>query len=107
MDRATAVLELVERVPVEELISTRELRQSMLFDIVVIGEALGQVSKQVQSLEPDVPWRVVSDTRNRFIHRYWQIDVIVLREIVIRDLPLLANALGRLVEILDRELRPS
>ncbi len=54
-------------------------------------------------LEPSIPWRDITDTRNQIIHAYWQIDLSIVVEMIDRDLVPLAAALDRLIAVLERE----
>jgi uncharacterized protein with HEPN domain len=79
------------------LSGSREVLHAILFDIIVIGEALHHVSAEVQGLSTDIPWTAVWRTRNFFVHAYWNVDPYVVHEIVERDLPPLIDALGALL----------
>lgn len=95
---------LAERYGVDVVLGTREFLHSVLFDIVVIGEALNKVSGDVQALADDVPWRRAADTRNRFIHGYWSIDPSYIVVLIEDGLPALVEAISRLMAILEREV---
>jgi uncharacterized protein with HEPN domain len=87
------------------LSGARDVLQAILFDIIVIGEALHYVSLDVQSLAPDLPWKAAWSTRNLFVHAYWAVDPRFVHEMVERDLPLLIDALGALLrQLKDRRL---
>ena len=57
----------------------------------ILGEAAGRVSPELKARHPEVPWRDVSDTRNRIIHRYFDVDLQIVQSIVENDLPSLAK----------------
>lgn len=48
----------------------RERRQSLILNIILLGEALAKVSVQTRALGAQVPWRIINGTRNRLIHAY-------------------------------------
>ena len=55
---------------------------SLVYDATVrnlelIGEAATHVPDAIRAAHPNVPWRLVVATRNRLIHGYLGIDVIV------------------------------
>jgi uncharacterized protein with HEPN domain len=53
---------------------TDELLQSaVLHWIEIIGEAARGVGDKVRTAHPDVPWRVITDMRNRVSHGYFDI----------------------------------
>lgn len=44
-------------------------------NFIIIGEASGQIPKQVRDNFPLVPWRDMSDMRNYVAHNYWGVEV--------------------------------
>lgn len=63
-----------------------------------IGEAANRVSADSRERNADIPWKQVVGVRNRIVHDYMDIDYDVIWEIVAHDLPLLVQALSRIVE---------
>ncbi len=43
-----------------------------------LGEAAGKVSAELRSAHPEIPWLAASDTRNRLIHGYDDLDYSIL-----------------------------
>ncbi len=43
---------------------------SVAYDVLIIGEAVDKIPKSVQEKNPQVPWRVLNDIRNKHIHEY-------------------------------------
>ena len=72
---------------------TDELLQSaVLHWIEIIGEAARGVGDKVRTAHPEVPWRVITDMRNRVSHGYFDIDLDVVWNTVTRDLPKLQES---------------
>lgn len=63
----------------------------------ILGEAAKGVSAPTTGANPHVPWRQIAGTRDRIIHRYFEVDPDIIWDIVIHDLPPL---LGQLEQIL-------
>ena len=69
----------------------------------ILGEAAARVSPELKTRYPEVPWRDISDTRNRVIHGYFDVDMEIGQSIIKDDLPLLAQKLETaLVEIFEQ-----
>lgn len=73
-----------------------------LYDLVIIGEALSKIPKDVQSLAPEIPWRAITGLRNYVVHSYWRVDLELVADIVERRLEPLILSLERLTENLRR-----
>ena len=60
--------------------------------VIQIGELVGELSDEVKALAPSVPWRVIKDTRNFYVHAYGAIDLESVWETLIHDIPALKSA---------------
>lgn len=61
--------------------------------IVIIGEAVNTISEELRQQNSEIPWALISGTRNRLIHGYVDIDLDIIWTIVTRDLPKLITQL--------------
>ncbi len=66
--------------------------------IEIIGEAAANLSSELREAYPDVLWRGPIGIRNILAHRYFGIDIDVVREVVEHDIPALEQQVR---EILD------
>ena len=53
----------------------------------IIGEAAKHLSETFRASHPDIPWRLMTGTRDRLIHGYFDVDLDVVWAIVTEDLP--------------------
>ena len=67
--------------------------------VVQIGELVAQLSEDVKSQNSMVPWRIIKDTRNFYVHAYGSIDVPSVWNTLVNDIPVLQTACRN---ILDR-----
>ena len=70
----------------------RTKRNSVLYELQIIGEAANHVSESIKTAHPDVPWKEMVGFRNRVVHEYFGVDVGLVVE-VLDELPLLAEQL--------------
>ncbi len=73
------------------------LHDALLYEFIVIGEAVKHVSAETCAQEPEVPWQDVAGLRDLIAHEYFHIEIGRALEIVERDLPALEKALDRLL----------
>lgn len=66
--------------------------------VVQIGELAGQLSEEVRKQSASVPWRVIKDTRNYYVHAYGSIDVASVWDTLNRDIPALKRSCERILE---------
>ena len=80
-----------------DLDTDRMLNLALTRLLEVIGEAAGRVSREEQQRYPTIPWPQIVSLRNRLIHGYDSVDLDILWQIVIRDLPPLVSELERIL----------
>lgn len=66
--------------------------------IEMLGEASRTISAGFRHEYPEVPWDLISGTRNRLAHGYIDVDLDIIRVIVIKDLPPLVVQLRRILK---------
>lgn len=66
--------------------------------VVQIGELAGQLSESIRSDDPAIPWRVIKDTRNFYVHSYGSIDVAAVWDTLLEDIPTLRASCKILLE---------
>jgi uncharacterized protein with HEPN domain len=59
--------------------------------IQVIGEAAAGLSDAFISQHAEVPWRQINATRNRVVHGYFEVDLDILWDVAVIDVPGLAD----------------
>ena len=74
------------------------LHDALLFQFVVIGEAVKNLQPETRDSQPDIPWADIAGLRDLIAHEYFRIELARVLEIVERDLPALERAIDRLLE---------
>ncbi len=67
--------------------------------IEIVGEAAARVSPATREGLPAIPWPAIISMRNRLVHGYYDVDLDVVWDTLIVDLP-------PLIEELERHLTP-
>ena len=65
--------------------------------ILEIGEATRNIDQRILDLEPQIPWRLIGDMRNRLAHQYFDIEISIVMSVVNEHLDLLVAAVKRLL----------
>jgi len=73
------------------------LHDALLFQFVVIGEAVKNLAPETRKAEPEIPWADVAGLRDLIAHEYFRIEIDRVLAIVERDLPPLERAIDRLL----------
>lgn len=73
----------------------RTLALTRCFEI--IGEAAAAVSAETRDAHPQIPWRILIAMRNRLIHAYFDVNLMVVLDTAHHDLPPLIVSLETLL----------
>ena len=77
-----------------ELLETDEMFNYAILHLVqIIGEAANQVTPETRDRLPNLKWRQMIAMRNRIIHAYDDLDLDIVWNTVINDLPTLISEL--------------
>jgi len=64
--------------------------------LTVLGEAAGRIDESTEADVPDLPWRKMKNLRNAIVHDYEGVNLPVIWDIVMHELPLVVAALDPL-----------
>ena len=93
LDHAREAVTLLHGKTRGDLANTRLLQLGLVRLVEIIGEAAARVSKDMQARHTSIPWEDVVGMRNKLIHGYDPVDLGVLWNTVIDDLPHLTREL--------------
>lgn len=75
-----------------------EVKYTVYYCLIGIGEALKEVPEDVLASELNVPWVSIIGMRNRLVHAYWRIDDGIVHDVATLELPALEQALERIIK---------
>ncbi len=81
----------------------RLIQSDVLYQILIIGEAVGDLSSSLQQQYPDIPWREIVGMRNIIAHQYFRIDLEVVWLVVDRELPQMRPQFEMMLEGIEEE----
>ena len=79
----------------EDLVADDMMYYAVVKNIEIIGEAANMLTPQFQQTNSETPWKMVKGTRNYIVHEYFQIDDIVVWDVVKNNLPELRAQVSR------------
>lgn len=69
---------------------TNEMVQDAIIrNIEIIGEASKKISKETKQIHHKIPWKEIAGMRDKLIHDYLGVDVIVVWKTIREDIPVL------------------
>jgi uncharacterized protein with HEPN domain len=98
LDYAREAVSMVASRERDALDTDRMLSLALVRLMEIVGEAASRLPDEFRSRYPQVPWRDISDLRNRLIHGYDTVNLDVLWTIAHDDFPPLIEQLERILE---------
>ena len=72
-----------------EFVKDERLSKAICRSLEIIGEASIKINPDLKAKYPYIPWREMSDLRNRIIHHYFGIDFDIVWDTIQTDIPFL------------------
>jgi len=91
---AEFILQLMRGRREEELASDRALRDAVLYNFVIIGEAEHFLPDGLKANHPEIDWTGMRTMRNWVAHVYHGVDLEIVARTIREDLPDLISMLG-------------
>lgn len=66
--------------------------------VVQIGELVTQLSDETKQQNRAIPWRIIKDTRNFYVHAYGAIDIPSVWDTLNQDIPALKSACEEILQ---------
>ncbi len=66
--------------------------------VVQIGELVSILSEEAKASYKEIPWRVIKDTRNFYVHAYGSIDLEAVWNTLVHDIPTLQDSCSEILK---------
>lgn len=90
------ILRYTDGISKSELEANDEKISAILYQITIIGEATKRLSQVFRQQHPEITWREMAGMRDVIIHKYDQLDLDVVWDVV-EKLPKLLNLINPLL----------
>ena len=95
---AVSVIEEAAQSGLDAVKASRITTSAILYNFVVLGEAINRLSDELKQAHPEVQWAEINRFRNFIVHQYFHINLHIIWDIIERDLPELKQQVTRILE---------
>lgn len=95
------VMDFLQGKTFEEMKNDVMCYHAVVYNIMIIGEAVNLLTKEFREEHPEVPWREIVDMRNVLVHGYFTTSALFIWETYTKDLPPLRESVLRYIEELS------
>ena len=82
----------------EDLEQNEVLVDSCLFRLIQVAESSDKLTPEFKASYSTIPWRAMKGMRNRIVHEYGSVDLSVVFDTVMNDIPQLLALLKEIME---------
>ena len=97
LEAARKALHFVENKSRDDLDKDEILAISLFHLLEIIGESANCVSAGFREQHPHIPWKKMVELRNRLIHGYFEINLDIVWDTVLEDLPPLVTDIEKII----------
>lgn len=97
LDACIEIQEFTKDISRSKFTENRMLVLAVLKDLELVGEAASRIDQKFRALHSQIPWKAIVSMRNRLIHSYFDINLDIVWQTVVNEVPQLRRLLHELI----------
>ena len=82
----------------EAFLADTKTQDAVIRNLEIIGEATKNLSEELRTNRSDIPWKSMAGIRDKLIHHYFGVNLDIVWQVVIAELPLVVAPLAKILE---------
>lgn len=85
----------------EEFFENVPMQDAVIRRLEILGEAIRNLPSEMKESNSEVPWQDIVDMRNSLIHGYFGVDLKLVWDVVVGDVPLLKKQVKKILSSIE------
>ena len=98
IDAMNDIEESIENKTKEDFVKNKDVKDATIRRIEVLGEAAKNISTELKTKHPEVPWKGIIGMRDKLIHHYLGVDLDQVWVAVKEDIPKLKRQIQSILD---------
>ena len=83
----------------EDVAQDTLLQDGLIRQLTIIGEAGNNVSAELQTAHPEIPWADMVGMRNILVHKYFGVDLAEVWKTTLESIPVLKQQVATILNV--------
>lgn len=98
LDAIQNIGEYTRNLDFEDFRGNKLVRDAVIRNLEIIGEAAKSIPKEIRDMHPEVEWREIAGLRDKLIHGYSEVDLEIVWDVIVNELPGLKIKISALIK---------
>ena len=92
------IQQFVHEMDFEAFSSDEKTKSATVMQLHIMGEAAKHIPEEIRQQYPAIPWKLISGMRDRLSHGYFDLDYVIVWQVVRTDLPTLKPQIATVLQ---------